>query len=59
MPGLFEPLYEGDLSDVESDPRMLEFAMRQRKAHSAFTAKQAQQYVQKALTIRKELHPDA
>jgi hypothetical protein len=56
MPGLFEPVYEGDLSDVELDPRMLEFTMRQRKALSAFTAKQAQQYVVEALRIRKELH---
>jgi len=55
--GLFEPTFHGDLSDVEQDPRLLELAMRQRKALSAFTARQAQEYVRVALTIRKELHP--
>lgn len=50
--------YEGDLSDVERDPRLLELAMRQRKAMSELTARQAQEYVRLALTIRKELRED-
>jgi hypothetical protein len=52
----FLPTYDlGDLSDVERDPRMLEFAMRQRKAASAFSARQAQDYVRFAVSLRKEL----
>jgi len=49
----------GDLSDVERDPRMLELAIRQRKAASEFSSKQAQEYVRLALNIRKELRRES
>ena len=55
MTGLFEPEYHGDLSFVEQDPRLLDLAMRQHKASSAFIARQSQEFVRVALTIRREL----
>jgi hypothetical protein len=55
MTKLIETFFEEDLSDVETDPRVLEFVMRQRKAAVAFSAYQAQRYVIFALNIRKEL----
>jgi len=55
MPGLFEPIDHGELSAVERDPRLQELTMRQHKALPAFIARQSQEYVRVALTIRKEL----
>jgi hypothetical protein len=49
------PAYEGELSDVESDPRLQELAMRQRIVSRDLSARQAQDYVILALKIRKEL----
>lgn len=56
MTGLFEPEYHGELSEVDTDPRLVELVIRQRKALSAFTARQAQEYVRVAATIRREMN---
>lgn len=52
---LIDPHYWGELSEVQRDPRLMELAMRQHIARSEFSAKQAQEFVRLALTIRKEL----
>ena len=52
---LIDTNYDGELSPVESDPRLQELVMRQRKVMSELTSRQAQEYVRLALTIRKEL----
>jgi hypothetical protein len=52
---MIDVTWEGELSEVESDPRIQELAFRQRKALFEFTSRQAQEYVRVALTIRKEL----
>jgi hypothetical protein len=46
--------YEDELSDVDLDPRLVDLVIRQKKALTAFHARQAQAYVRLALTIRKE-----
>jgi hypothetical protein len=55
MTGLFEPEYHGELSEVDTHPRLVELVIRQRKALSAFTARQAQEYVRVAAIIRRDL----
>jgi hypothetical protein len=55
MPGLFEPTYHGELTEVETHPVMLELAMRQHKALVAFIARQSQEWVRVALTLKQEL----
>jgi hypothetical protein len=55
MTGLFEPEYHGELSEVDMDPRLVELVIRQRKALSAFTARQAQEYVRVAAIIRRDM----
>lgn len=47
--------YEGDLSDVERDPRLLELAMRQRKAMRDFSVEQAVEYLRLATKVKTEL----
>lgn len=54
MTGLFEPEYHGELSDIDLDPRLVELVIRQHKARSAFSARQAQEYVRVAATIQRE-----
>ena len=42
---MIDVTWEGELSEVESDPRIQELAFRQRKALFEFTSRQAQEYV--------------
>lgn len=55
---LIHHVYEGDLSEVERDPRILELVMRQRKQLVELTARHSQDYVILALTVRKELRQE-
>lgn len=52
---LIDTLDDGPVNEIDMDPRMINLLIRQHKAHSRFTANQAQEYLRLSLVIGKEI----